>query len=52
MNDILLEQMSRAVRLLRANRAALDALIELLMRKNSLTGAELERLFADYPKNV
>ena len=41
-NKILTEQMEKAVSLLRENRAKADALVEMLMDNNSMTGEEID----------
>lgn len=43
-NRILREQMSNAVRLISENRDKIDSLVEALMVKNHLNGAEIERI--------
>lgn len=44
-NRILLEEMKKAVELITANRAAVEALVEALLIKNHLTGPEISRIF-------
>jgi ATP-dependent Zn protease len=43
-NRILNEQMEEALRLIRENREKLDALVDALMLRNHLTGAEIEEI--------
>lgn len=46
-NAILHTQMSEAIRLISENRAKLDALVDALMSKSSLTAAAIERILAN-----
>ena len=45
--DILSEQMEITVRTVRENKKAIDALVEQLLSKNHLTGAEIEAVFKE-----
>ena len=45
-NEILSEQLAEAIRLVEANRAALDALVDALMEKNHLKGDEIDAILS------
>jgi ATP-dependent Zn protease len=46
-NRILGEEMQNAIRTIAENREKMDALVEKLMNKNSLTGPEIEEVMAN-----
>lgn len=47
-NKILKEEMKNAVRIIEANREAVDALVNRLLSQNHLTGAEIEEVFGTH----
>ena len=46
-NEILNEQMAEAIRLIRENKDKMDSLVEELLAKNHLTGAEIEQVLSN-----
>ncbi len=46
-NRILAEQMEQTIEIIRANRDKLDALVDTLMKKNYMTGAQINEILSD-----
>ena len=51
-NELLREELRNALRILRENRGALDALVERLLAKNHMTGKEIESVLRDSPRSA
>ena len=50
-SEILDNQLARAIKLIQNNKPMIEALVDALMKRNSLTGKEISEILKDIPKN-